>query len=569
MTLDEYQQRLQAKQTEDLHRLLAASTDPLDQRVLATDPKFAEPVQTRQHMASPMDSATSPEPAEFDEQRFQQALAPGREMFVPDAALPQPLPGIPPRSEAQQQADEFRDFFHALPGHMRYSIGASGGIPALANQFMQQRQSTAQKQQALQEQKRQHDIGLLEKAMTHPQAQMMLEELGKSSDYSMAPQARSLSKAMKEGDYASFDAYKAVIPPDVQQRFVDGQLPHHELVAWLDSAREATKVNAKEQAKAYMLKTALDMPKEKRSPYQQQLADEHQAALALKNTEIELKKAQTVKALADAKGQDHIRQSDMFGHDREAFTQQLYKDKYGPNVLYKNLAQDEQAQVNAKVAAMQGLITQSRVGGTQEAMGTVPVGQLGKSQNYRDPVTGKAAPSWATQKDLTNMGAVEIEPQQIQTVSQLANVDEAMKEILKAGSAITRRATGTGLLDVPAGLAQKPLVEIFKKYAGDPNMAVLQSAINRITPALTKLGGDTANVAVAERQIYADSIFNPADTLESFTAKVRSIMNAQKRTREAMGFIPDENAYIKKLVARGLSDKQIEALVQERRRTFH
>lgn len=144
MALDDFDQRMQARQTDELRRLLEASSNPLDQRALATDPKFM--MATDPSPAMP-DLSTMPDPrapqSQFDQNSFQQSLAPGTNFMVNE---PQALPGVLPVSDAQQQADEFKEFFSSLPLGMRLGIAEQGGLPSLANQFMQQRQSAAQKQ---------------------------------------------------------------------------------------------------------------------------------------------------------------------------------------------------------------------------------------------------------------------------------------------------------------------------------------------------------------------------------------------------------------------------------------
>ena len=205
--------------------------------------------------------------------------------------------------------------------------------------------------------------------------------------------------------------------------------------------------------------------------------------------------------------------------------------------------------------------------GKMVVTGDTPLGQLGKAQEMRDPVTGKAAPGWMPQSQALKMGYVNIEPTQVNTINQLNNVDASMKEILAAGASLLRRDTGAGLFEVPRGMLQTPLVSLFKKYAGDPDAQVLQSAIKRISPSLSRLGGDVGNIAVAEQQLYADSIFNDADTLESFTKKIQSIMSAQHRARASMGFVPDEASYVRRLVIQGKSDAEIKATLEERKRT--
>jgi hypothetical protein len=151
-------------------------------------------------------------------------------------------------------------------------------------------------------------------------------------------------------------------------------------------------------------------------------------------------------------------------------------------------------------------------------------------------------------------------------VNGIRNVDAAMKEILQAGSTLVRNEGGSSLMDIPRGMMQMPIVGLIRKYAGSPDAAVLDSAIKRISPTLAKLSGDTGNIALAEQQLYASSIFSDADTLESLQAKIRSIQNAQSRTRQALGFVPDEKAYMRRQIIQGKTDEQIKAIMAERKR---
>lgn len=283
--------------------------------------------------------------------------------------------------------------------------------------------------------------------------------------------------------------------------------------------------------------------------------------------QLELEKLRLGNAVERKKLDDPaVKQTDQFGHEREAISQELFEKKYGKPMLFKDLQPDEKATVNKTLVERQGQIAGSRTSGVQGAMGDVPVAQLGKSQEYRDPVTGHAAPGWATQRQLQQMGYVNIEPTQVQTVSQLSNVDAAMKEILGAGAALVRQETGSTLFDIPLGFLQTPIIDLMKKYAGDPNAALLQSALSRIAPSMAKLAGDTGNIAVAEQQIYKDSVFSNGDTLESFAAKIKSIMQAQKRTKSSLGFVDDEKSYTRRLAIQGKTDEQIKAILEERRR---
>lgn len=87
--------------------------------------------------------------------------------------------------------------------------------------------------------------------------------------------------------------------------------------------------------------------------------------------------------------------SELLGHDREAFTQQLFKGKYGPGIIYKNLQPQEQESVNQRVAEHQGSITAQRTGGAIS-------GQL-----------GAPLPDISQWRRLSQKGRIETPPQGI------------------------------------------------------------------------------------------------------------------------------------------------------------
>jgi hypothetical protein len=226
----------------------------------------------------------------------------------------------------------------------------------------------------------------------------------------------------------------------------------------------------------------------------------------------------------------------------------------------------EQGNEESQAAALKSYFAGSAQG-HQQVTENIPVSQTGKAQEFRDPVTGQAAPGWATPKQLAELGFVNIEPSQAQTVNSIRNVDALMKEIKSAGSSLLRKETGAGnLADIPMGFLQIPIVKLIKKYAGDPDAQLLQSDIARVAPALARLAGDTGNIALAEQEMYQKAVFSDADTLESFSGKIQSIDNAQARTRSSLGFVPDEKAYLRRLIIQGKTDEQIKAIVAERKR---
>lgn len=170
-------------------------------------------------------------------------------------------------------------------------------------ELMQMRRAQASHQlRQEQEAKRSHDLQLLEKVMSNPRGHAMLEQLGSDPNFSLNQQAKMLHKGMKESDMGSFSAYKEFIPEEVQQKFMSGQLPAHELGAWLDEARTAAKESAKINAKNAVLTRAMNKANDQRTPYEQQLVEEHQAKLEVEKlkptkmqSEIDENKAQAEK----------------------------------------------------------------------------------------------------------------------------------------------------------------------------------------------------------------------------------------------------------------------------------
>lgn len=257
------------------------------------------------------------------------------------------------------------------------------------------------------------------------------------------------------------------------------------------------------------------------------------------------------------------------GHDREAFTQQFF----GRGMQYKSLSPPQMERVNNAIAEFQGKISGQRTANVQNALDQVPVGRTGKSQEYRDPVTGKAAPSWASPAQLQAIGAVNIEPSQANVIAQATTIDQLLREIMADGSTLTRQETGASLADVTGGLLQTPINKLLRKYSGDPAAARLQSALTRIGPMMGRMAGDT-HISNVDSQSYKDAIFSDSDTIQSLMAKVKSVHDAQQNVKRSMGFLSyddpqeAEAAYIRQLVLRGLSDSQVKAAVQERKRMF-
>jgi hypothetical protein len=420
----------------------------------------------------------------------------------------------------------------------------------LLGSALDRREAMAQRIQQAEEQKRQHNWGIAEKLMTTGNMGA-LEEFAKTQ----FPDAMPIVQGVSKQHLSSIPilANQGYLPQDFIQRVMNpkpGAQPvtPAEVSMHVKMGMDNWQADMKEEAKTKLLTDAINTPPMQRRPHQQLLVEEHQKKLEVQNADIELKKAQAAKATkyADEGPPDH------------STINQLSKSIHGQP--FDNTTQAQQQQTMAKYAAM-------RPEAQQQVTSAIPVGQTGKAQEFRDPVTGQAAPSWATPQQLADLGFVNIEPSQIAAVNGIRNVDAAMKEIVSAGSSLLRKESGTGnWAEIPRGILQMPIVNLIRKYSGNPDAAVLDSAIKRISPTLAKLSGDTGNIALAEQQLYASSIFSDSDTLESLHRKVQSIQEAQSRTRAALGFVPDEKAYMRRLIIQGKTDEQIKATMAERNR---
>lgn len=165
----------------------------------------------------------------------------------------------------------------------------------------QVRQQKAFQLQQLEEQKRQHNWGVAEKLISSGN----IEALDKFGDE--FPPARVIAQAVSKQDLAELPTFveRGYIPQEFVQRFVNpkpGEKPPSvgELRSYVDMGKQMFKEDVKAEAKQRQLEQALNTPQDKRRPSQQQLVDEHQAALDLKAADTDLKKAQAAKARMEA-----------------------------------------------------------------------------------------------------------------------------------------------------------------------------------------------------------------------------------------------------------------------------
>lgn len=371
-----------------------------------------------------LDTLTAPRPA-YDLNGLV-GLDTGMNLNMPSAPAPAPYQPIPAGAGYQMQVDPMAlsqgdtgdggsiglglgsrgvDWGATLGGIGSILEAASAGYFGREPLFMKQqaredqmqlrREAIQQQQAQLEEQGRQHDMQLLEKAMASPKANVMLEQLAQSPNFRFSKQAGMLSKGLKESDYGSMQAYLQFIPEDVQERFLNGKLPPHELSAWIDQAREEAKTNAKEQAKVAIFQRAQNKKPEERTPYEAQLVRDREDAERLKHAEIAVK--ENMAGLGGQKVNDLIgseRTRDILtsgGHNPMEIAQRAIKqDPEAMKILKSARAQSDQEQ---------GALEEKKAFGRGMGSGDVPVGTEankytrllpdGTSQSIEDSNIGK------------------------------------------------------------------------------------------------------------------------------------------------------------------------------------
>jgi hypothetical protein len=453
------------------------------------------------------------------------------------------------------------DWATALKGIGGALEGFSAGYFGRTPMFMQQQRLDQQKQQldqmnayrrdmvagqiqARQEQKRMHDQKLFMTAMNSPRAMQMLETLGSDPNFSMAKQSQQARRVLKEADFNSLKAYKDFIPEEVQQKFMMGQLDDYELKAWVDEARVASQAEAKEKVKTASIQRAMNKQKngENLSAYELQLINERQDAEDLKHADIRLRNAQADKALRDA--------------------EQGPEDKSEDNRVHMALHNGlTWAQGNNQTRQK---ALEYKYQGYAQGKRNVDLGNpVDKSAPlYRHPITGAQANPVRTPTELMGKGYVTVKPDQVGTLNQLTLVESALDDINQLGNKVLREATGYTFLDAPKGVMQMGVMGIKKKMAGNVDLERLDSAIQRIQAPMNRLQGDTANIAVAEREMLSKSIFKDADTVESLNGKIKDIKKSLASVKKQMGFRTRED-YVRDWVKQGMSEEQIHGKLKE------
>jgi hypothetical protein len=183
-------------------------------------------------------------------------------------------------------------------------------------------------------------------------------------------------------------------------------------------------------------------------------------------------------------------------------------------------------------------------------------------QLWRDPLTGKAASADDSETKLRDKGFVKIRPDQIETINQLQTINSGLEDIKSLAEDLYMPKSNSTLGEVAR--AAKTRAKLYAlRQIGDGRVVLLDSIITRLTAPLVKSQGDTANIAVAERQMFADSLLNGSASRESIQDNISNVQKALGEVRHSMGFV-DKKEFVKSLLESGKSPEEVKKILKER-----
>lgn len=183
-------------------------------------------------------------------------------------------------------------------------------------------------------------------------------------------------------------------------------------------------------------------------------------------------------------------------------------------------------------------------------------------QLWRDPETAKAASSAMTTRQAQTKGYVKLRPDQLEVMNQSEVIDKGLQEVKKIVEKKFRPPSGTPIGEFLGAMIQTGKLAALRA-SGDPDIMKMDSIITRLTAPLVKSQGDTANIAVAERDMFARSLVNNQASASAILANLDNVIQATRSVRQKMGFV-DPDAMKSALVAAGNSEAKADKIVKQR-----
>jgi hypothetical protein len=177
--------------------------------------------------------------------------------------------------------------------------------------------------------------------------------------------------------------------------------------------------------------------------------------------------------------------------------------------------------------------------GQDQAEWNMPVRD--KRQNWINPKSGEFANEAQTPAQLVALGFAHIDDKSRQATSTARQALGQISEYRDLANKLLthkRNSTLSGLLAVQGNRANIWLLE----KSGDPDARRL-AGLHGTIAGLARATGDTANIAVAEREMLRETVVTPEDTIESANAKLdqlERVLQAVLKGWGTTGFFMDE-----------------------------
>ncbi len=202
---------------------------------------------------------------------------------------------------------------------------------------------------------------------------------------------------------------------------------------------------------------------------------------------------------------------------------------------------------------------------------------LAEPQLWRHPETGDAAPADMTTREAQTRRYVKLRPDQVETINQYSTIDDGLREVKQIASRVLSPKAKTPLGEAWRSMSQTAKLA-YLRAVGDKDMLMLDSIITRLTAPLVKSQGDTANIAVAEREMFRQALVNNQASTEAVLANLDNVLANSNKVRKSMGFrvlhpewnkgkpteqkgVEAARARIKELAAQGKTRDEIKSIM--------
>lgn len=198
----------------------------------------------------------------------------------------------------------------------------------------------------------------------------------------------------------------------------------------------------------------------------------------------------------------------------------------------KDMRQFENDQYINRSLALAGPVARIQTTARNEAERDQPVAE---PQLWRNKDTGEAAPASLTTRQAQDGDYVKVRPDQVETINQYATIDDGLREVKDIAKRLFSPKKKTAMGEAWRSMTQAAKLA-FLRATGDEDMLKMDSIITRLTAPLVKSQGDTANIAVAEREMFKQALVNNRASTEAVLANLDNVIKTSDQVRKSMGF---------------------------------